>query len=48
LVSKGSLFFEVHEKMATEVKDVLNSLGFKQVEIRQDLQGKDRMIHAKF
>lgn len=48
LVPKGSLFFEVHENMAKEVEEVLNSYGFTQVEIRQDLQGKDRMIHAQF
>lgn len=48
LVPKGSLFFEVHEDMAKEVEIVLNSYGFTKVEIRQDLQGKDRMIHAQF
>lgn len=48
LVPKGSLFFEVHEDMAQDVEAVLNSYGFTKVEIRQDLQGKDRMIHAQF
>lgn len=48
LVPKGSLFFEVHEDMAKEVEEVLNSYGFMNVEIRKDLQGKDRMIHAQF
>ncbi|RYM30792.1 peptide chain release factor N(5)-glutamine methyltransferase [Brumimicrobium glaciale] len=48
LVPKGSLYFEVHEEMAKEVEVVLNSYGFSKVEIRQDLQGKDRMIHAQF
>lgn len=48
LVPKGSLFFEVHEEMAKDVEEVLNYYGFTQVEIRQDLQGKDRMIHAQF
>ena len=48
LVPAGSLFFEVHEEMAKEVEEVLNSHGFNRVEIRKDLQGKDRMIHAQF
>ncbi|PWH87177.1 peptide chain release factor N(5)-glutamine methyltransferase [Brumimicrobium oceani] len=48
LVPKGSLFFEVHEEMAKDVEAVLKSYGFNQIEIRQDLQGKDRMIHAQF
>ncbi|WP_107037885.1 peptide chain release factor N(5)-glutamine methyltransferase [Brumimicrobium mesophilum] len=48
LVPKGSLFFEVHEEMAKEVEEVLHFYGFTKVEIRKDLQGKDRMIHAQF
>ncbi len=48
LVPKGGLFFEVHEGMAKEVEELLKLNGFNQVEIRQDLQGKDRMIHAQF
>lgn len=48
LVPKGSLFFEVHEEMAKDVEKLLISNGFSQVEIRKDLQGKDRMIHAQF
>lgn len=48
LVPKGSLFFELHEDMAEDVKKVLISYNFSQVEIRKDLQGKERMIHAQF
>jgi release factor glutamine methyltransferase len=48
LVPQGSLFFEVHEDLAEEVKKILNLHGFTKVEIRKDLQEKDRMIHAQF
>lgn len=48
LVPKGSLFFEVHENLSQNIKDMLNRLGFTKVEIKKDLQEKDRMIHAQF
>ena len=46
LKSKGNLFFEIHENLANETKVLLENIGFQNVEIRKDLQGKDRMIKA--
>ena len=46
LKSNGNLFFEIHENLAKETKDLLEKIGFQHVEIRKDLQGKDRMIKA--
>ena len=46
LKSKGNLFFEIHENLANETKILLENIGFQNVEIRKDLQGKDRMIKA--
>ncbi|HZH86568.1 MAG TPA: peptide chain release factor N(5)-glutamine methyltransferase [Brumimicrobium sp.] len=48
LVPKGSLFFEVHENLSKDIKRILNNSGFTKVEIKKDLQDKDRMIHAQF
>lgn len=42
----GSLFFEVHENFGSETKQMLESLGYTTVEMKKDLQGKDRMIRA--
>jgi release factor glutamine methyltransferase len=46
LNDQGSLFFELHERFAQETKNLVESLGFVEVEIREDLQGKQRMLKA--
>ena len=43
----GLLFFEIHEKMGSEILELLASLGFKDLSIKKDLQSKDRMIKAR-
>ncbi|ASS49249.1 MAG: protein-(glutamine-N5) methyltransferase, release factor-specific [Candidatus Fluviicola riflensis] len=44
----GWLFFELHEDFAEETKQMVeNTGGFSMVEIRNDLQGKARMLRAK-
>jgi release factor glutamine methyltransferase len=48
LKQNGLLFFEIHERLALETKETIEALGFKDVIIRKDLQGKDRMIKARF
>jgi release factor glutamine methyltransferase len=48
LNKNGLLFFEIHERLALETKEAIEALGFVDVEIRKDLQGKDRMIKARF
>ena len=47
LKSKGVLFFELHEEYAQQTKTLVESLGFDEVEIKIDLQGKNRMLKAK-
>ncbi len=46
LSDNGYLFFELHENFAIETKTMVEDLGFERVEIRKDLQGKDRMLKA--
>ena len=43
----GYLFFEVNEYLATGVVELLKENGFVNIELRKDLQGKDRMIKAQ-
>jgi release factor glutamine methyltransferase len=44
----GLVFFEIHEAMGVEILELLASLGFKEMELKKDMQGKDRMIRASF
>ncbi|MFN5417049.1 MAG: peptide chain release factor N(5)-glutamine methyltransferase [Flavobacteriia bacterium] len=44
LKSGGFLFFEIHENLAEETKQLLLKLNFHNIEIKQDLQGKNRML----
>ncbi len=42
----GLLFFEIHEGFGNEVKKLLGGFGYGKVELKQDINGKDRMIKA--
>ena len=44
----GFLFFEINERFGAEVLELLVNKGFKQVELRKDLSGKDRMVKAQW
>lgn len=46
LHSGGYLFFEINEKFGKETVDLLSLLGFKDIVLKKDLQGKDRMVKA--
>ncbi len=46
LNSSGKLFFEINEQKGKETQEMLQKKGFQEIEIRQDLQGKDRMVKA--
>lgn len=46
LHSNGLLFFEINEALGKAVCDMLASKGFAGIELRKDLQGKDRMVKA--
>lgn len=43
----GSVFVELHEDLAKNVQQVFERNGFNTIEIRQDMQGKDRMIKVE-
>ncbi|MES2379385.1 MAG: peptide chain release factor N(5)-glutamine methyltransferase [Bacteroidota bacterium] len=46
LAKGGLLFFEINESLGKETVELLTSKGFKDVELRQDMSGKDRMVKA--
>ncbi|MEJ6775961.1 MAG: peptide chain release factor N(5)-glutamine methyltransferase [Crocinitomicaceae bacterium] len=47
LKDKGSLFLEIHEDFCGEMIDLLESLGFVNIELRKDMQGRARMMRAQ-
>lgn len=46
LKGNGLLFFEIHEDYGDAVKNLLLGIAYRHVELRQDINGKDRMIKA--
>lgn len=48
LKPNGNLYFEINEKFGKETQTMLIEKGFENVEIRQDLYGKDRMVRAVY
>jgi release factor glutamine methyltransferase len=46
LHGNGSLYFEIHEELGEEVSNLLTGQGY-QVTVKNDLQGKRRMVRAE-
>ena len=46
LTKNGVLFFEINQYLGQETKVMLSKKGFKNIELRKDLFGNDRMIKA--
>ena len=42
----GALFYEIHEELTHPMLALLEDIGFVNIEVRKDLQGKDRMMKA--
>ena len=42
----GLLFFEINQYFGKETVEMLENLGFKNIELRKDLKGNDRMIRC--
>ena len=47
LDTTGSLYLEINENLGEETVQLLKQMGFKKIELRQDLSGKDRMIRSQ-
>ncbi len=46
LTEDGVLYFEINEALGIETKKALESKGFQDIQLRKDINGKDRMIRA--
>ena len=44
LAPDGKLYFEINENLGAEVKKLLETKGFKNVEVKKDMSGKDRIV----
>jgi release factor glutamine methyltransferase len=40
----GSIYLEIHESLGEQVSKVFSLKGLSKIEIRKDMQGKDRML----
>ncbi|WP_319479308.1 peptide chain release factor N(5)-glutamine methyltransferase [uncultured Draconibacterium sp.] len=43
----GYLFFEINENLGDEMVELVKQLGFKAIELRRDLNGKNRMLRCQ-
>lgn len=43
----STVFFEIHMDFGEEMREMLAKFGFDRIELRKDLQGRDRMILAQ-
>ncbi|WP_338407569.1 peptide chain release factor N(5)-glutamine methyltransferase [uncultured Flavobacterium sp.] len=48
LSQEGQLFFEINQYLGNETVDLLKKMNFKDIELRKDIYGNDRMIKAVF
>jgi release factor glutamine methyltransferase len=46
LVSGGELYFEINEQFGREVKKLMEDIGFQEVKVMGDMQGKDRFVYG--
>lgn len=47
LYERGTVYLEVHEQLANEVAGLFKEHGYRNIEVRKDMQGKDRMVKAQ-
>ncbi len=47
LAPNGFLFFEINQYLGKETVELLGDLGFKNIELRKDIYGNDRMIRCE-
>lgn len=47
LSENGQLYFEINQYLGKETVELLQNLGFKNIQLKQDIYGNDRMICCK-
>jgi release factor glutamine methyltransferase len=48
LSENGQLFFEINQYLGKEMIDLLEKMNFKNIELRKDIYGNDRMLKGSF
>lgn len=48
LSNSGQLYFEINQYLGKEMVDLLETMNFKNIELRKDIYENDRMIRAEF
>jgi release factor glutamine methyltransferase len=48
LAPNGQLFFEINQYLGKEMIELLEKMGFKNIELKQDIYGNDRMMKLEF
>jgi release factor glutamine methyltransferase len=48
LSPNGQLFFEINQYLGKEMIDLLEKMGFKNIQLRKDIYGNDRMMKVDF
>lgn len=43
----GKLYFEIYERFGSEIKNLLTGLGYQEVKVMKDLNGKERIVSGK-
>ena len=46
LHENGIIYLEIHEELASAVTELFKNSGYKNIEVRKDMQGKDRMVRV--
>ena len=46
LKKNGHLFFEINESMGQQVAELLHDKGFKDIKLKKDINGKERMVRG--
>ena len=44
----GIIFVEIHEDLAVQLTDLFSQRGYSRIEVRRDLQGKERMMKVQW
>ena len=47
LAQNGQLFFEINQYLGSETKNLLEKMNFKNIELRKDIYGNDRMVKCE-
>lgn len=47
LQENGWIYFEIHESYGAEMLELMTKFGYSKIEIKKDLQGKDRMMRGQ-